>query len=360
LGAHPSFADSVLGDLAEERKRRASEQGSLAADWWYAREALRSVPHLVWNALRHGGVHGAVQLTGLLVGIAAPAAIVVVLLLRDPAPVALVFEGQRGGEVNGAVLNSRHPVQLVTRALDAHGRTLPASTVHYRWLTGDPVDVTSSGVVTCSESGDAELRASAGAVATTLIVRCRPVSYVGGDMILTLIAGESGRRLPIIARAPNGYPEHLLAGDFRVEDTSVAVMKGWMIRPVAPGATKATVKIGDGLAHIWVIVYERVKSFAGLRPDQRFVTAPVRIAAGDSIRWPLPTGEFWLRFTPESRAQPAPKVTVHGQMTCVPAIGTTDQARCKVSAPGAWVRITHPSGSRGEIAGNLALDRRDP
>jgi hypothetical protein len=232
--------------------------------------------------------------------------------------------------------------------------------VHYRWLTGDLVNVTSSGVVTCRESGDAELRASAGGVATTLTVHCRPVSYVGGEMVLTLIAGEPGRILPFTARAPSGHPEYLLAGDLRVEDTSVAVMKGWIIRPIAPGATTATVKIGDGQARIWVTVYERVKTFAGLRPDQRFVSAPVRVAVGDSIRWPLPTGDFWLRFTPESRSQPAPKITVHGQMRCVPAIGMTDQARCRVSAPGAWVRITHPRGSRREVVGNLALERRDP
>jgi hypothetical protein len=31
-----------------------------------------------------------------------------------------------------------------------------------------------------------------------------------------------------------------------------------------------------------------------------------------------------------------------------------------VSAPGAWVRITHPRGSRREVVGNLALERRDP
>jgi hypothetical protein len=51
---------------------------------------------------------------------------------------------------------------------------------------------------------------------------------------------------------------------------------------------------------------------------------------------------------------------VEGQLSCAPAIGKTDQARCLVRAPGAWVRVTHPPTSRGVIAGNLALERRDP
>jgi hypothetical protein len=43
----------------------------------------------------------------------------------------------------------------------------------------------------------------------------------------------------------------------------------------------------------------------------------------------------------------------------MPAFGPTDQARCDVRAPGAWVRITNPAGRRGDIAGHLALQRQD-
>jgi hypothetical protein len=179
-------------------------------------------------------------------------------------------------------------------------------------------------------------------------------------MVMSLIAGGAGGDLPFTARAPNGRLEWLVAFDVRVDDSAVATVHGLHVRPVAPGTTVVTVSIGDARARVWVNVYEPVSTFAGLRPDQRLVSAPVRLASGDTIQWPLPTGQFWLRFTPVSRSQPVPRIVVRGQIACMPAFGPTDQARCVVRAPGASVRISHPHASRGEIVGNLSLERRDP
>jgi hypothetical protein len=365
LGARSSFADAVLGDLAEERARREAQHGTIAARWWYAREALRSAPHMVWNALRHGGPRGYARIAGslavLLAVLAVPPALVAAFLLRDVPAAQLIVEGQRGSDVvNAVVLNSRHPVQLAVRALDVEGRALPHTSVRYRWASGVPVSVTPSGAVTCGDFGDAEVRASAGAVATTVLVRCRPVSTVGGDMVLSLIAGGPEEALPLTALGPDGHKVELIAFEARVQDSSIAALKGLRIRPVAPGVTSVSVKVGDGQTRIWVNVYEPVRTLAGLRPDQRLVSAPVQLAAGDTIRWPLPTGHFWLRFNPVSRSQPVPRIVVSGQMSCMPELGPTDQASCLVRAPGASIRITHPRGSRGQIAGNLALERRDP
>jgi hypothetical protein len=360
VGARPDFVDAVLGDLAEERARRVDEDGPMSAQWWYAREALRSVPHLAWSAVRHGGPRGLARVTVLVAVLAVPPAVVAVLLLRDAPPASLVFEGQRGSDMaNGVVLNTTHPIQLVTRVLDAKQRELPATTVRYRWTAGTPVPVTSAGVVTCTKSGDAEVRASVGAVATTLIVRCRPVNEIHGDMVLSLIAGGPGQTLPFTAYAPNGRSVDLVAWEARVQDTSVATLDGLYLRPIAPGTTGVTLNIGDARTHIWVSVYEPVRTLAGLRPDQRLVSAPVHLDSGDTIRWPLPTGSFWLRFTPAARAQPVPKIAVHGQIDCMPAFGPTDQASCVARDSGAWVRITNPRASRRPIVGNLALERRD-
>jgi hypothetical protein len=361
LGAHPSFADAVLGDLAEERARREAEQGILAARWWYACEMLRAVPHLLGNAMRHGGATGRARAAAWLAGAALVPALVAAFVLREPPPAFLVFEGQRGTDVaNGIVLNTRHPVQLVTRAFDSRERLLPPASVRYEWAAGIPITVTSTGVVTCTESGDAEVRATAGSLVTTVLVRCRPVNSVNGDMTLSLIAGEAGQALPFSAYGPNGRSEYLMAYEARVEDTSVAVLKGLQIRPVAPGITSAVVKVGDGATRIWLSVHERVPTLAGLRPDQRLVSAPVRLAAGDTIRWPLPAGRFWLRFTPLSPSQPVPRIRVAGHISCEPAFGPTDQALCVAQAPGAELRITHPGRSRRAITGNLALERHDP
>jgi hypothetical protein len=230
--------------------------------------------------------------------------------------------------------------------------------VRYEWASGTPVTVTRNGVVTCKESGDAEVRASAGAVATTLIVRCRPVNEIHGDMVLSLIAGGATEALPITAHAPDGRRVDLIAWEARVEDSSIVALDGLRIRPLAPGTTSVLVSVGDGKTRIWVNVYEPVSTLAGLRPDQRLVSVPVHLGAGDTVRWPLPTGRFWLRFTPASRSQPVPRIVVSGVMSCMPEVGSTDQASCIVRAPGARIRISHPGASRGRIVGRLALERR--
>lgn len=364
LGAHPSFADAVLGDLAEERARRTAEKGRVAAQWWYVREAGRAVPHLLWNAVRHGGAEGRARVVAVLLGVtggpALAAALIAAVVLRPSPPAHLVFDGQRGGDANEVVLNSRHAVQLVTRAFDAKMRPLPQATVRYEWTGGVPIAVTPSGAVTCGRSGAAEVRASAGALATTLLVRCRPVSAIHGELVLSLLAGGEERLLPITAYTPDGRREDMIAWEARVQDSTIAALRGWRLRPVAPGATVVTVNIGDARTRVAVNVYEPVQTLAGLRPDQRLVSAPVHLAAGDTIRWPLPTGLFWLRFTPDSGSQPVPRIVVRGQIACAPAFGPTDQARCKVRSPGASVRITNPAARRGPIVGRLELQRDDP
>lgn len=51
LAAGP-VQDDVLGDLAEEFARRSERDGASHARWWYRREALRTMPHLVRMSLR--------------------------------------------------------------------------------------------------------------------------------------------------------------------------------------------------------------------------------------------------------------------------------------------------------------------
>lgn len=363
VGAHPSFADAVLGDLAEERARREKEQGAAAARWWYAREALRAVPHLLGNAVRHGGATGRLRAFTVLAAPALALALAITLALRAPPPAYLVVESQRGTDAaNSVVLNSTGPVRLITHAFDAHDRELPAGGVQYRWSAGIPIPVTSDGIVTCTEPGDAELRAWAGGAATTIVVRCRPVERVNGSLSMSLVVGERGRSLPFTVLGPNGEIVDLVAYEARVQDSGVAALKGLVIRPVAPGKTSALLKVGDGQTRIFVNVYEPVPTLAELRPDQRLVSAPVRLARGDTIRWPLPTGRFWLRFTPAEalHKRPVPKIAVAGDVTCTPAFGFTDQVTCIALREGARIRIAHPGASTDSVIGNLAFERRDP
>lgn len=359
LGAHPAFAEAVLGDLAEERARREWEEGTLAARWWYIREALRAVPHLLWNAVRHGGGRGRARVAAMVMAVAfVPAAALVARALREAPPARLVMDGQQGAATDdGIVLNTVHPVRLATRVLDAEGRPLPSSNVRYRWAGGAALAVTPNGVVTCLAAGDAKVRASIGDLTTTVPVQCRPVREIRATQGITFLLGDVGRDLRFVALDPDGQPVSRLAGEIRVEDSTIATLHGTLVRPVAPGHTGMSVHIGDGEAWTGVTVYEPVSSLVGLRADQRVVVAPVRLAPGETIRWPLPKGLFSVRYTPASRGQPSASLDVDGPLMCMPTLGATvHDANCLVRGPGATIRIAHPGGYASAIAGGLALE----
>jgi hypothetical protein len=52
LSGRTAFSDGILGDLAEEFGRRAERDGNGPARRWYYREAARSAPHVLGDALR--------------------------------------------------------------------------------------------------------------------------------------------------------------------------------------------------------------------------------------------------------------------------------------------------------------------
>jgi hypothetical protein len=362
LGAHPSFADAVLGDLAEERARLEREESRVSAHWWYAREAFRSAPHLLWNAVRHGGPRGRARVAVVLLGVAlVPTVAVIALLLRNGPPVRLVVDGQHGAAVSdGIVLNTRRPVQLTLRVLDAKGHLLPSTDVRYRWAAGIPLKVSPAGVVTCKHPGDATVRASLGAVETSVLLRCRSVKEVKAQMGMNFVVGDSGKDLRFAALAPNGWPVDLLAGEVHVLDSTVATLNGTRIRPVAPGRTSVIVRIGDGESWTRVSVYEPVRTLEGLRRDQRLVVAPVRLARGDTIRWLLPMGLFGLHYNRASAAQPIPTFAVDGLIMCMPDFGPhVDDTYCLARAKDASVRMSHPGTVAGEIVGSISLTREN-
>jgi hypothetical protein len=55
LSGRTAFSEGVFGDLSEEFARRALRDGGGPARRWYYREALRSAPHILGNALRTYG-----------------------------------------------------------------------------------------------------------------------------------------------------------------------------------------------------------------------------------------------------------------------------------------------------------------
>jgi hypothetical protein len=108
-----------------------------------------------------------------------------------------------------------------------------------------------------------------------------------------------------------------------------------------------------------VVVYEPVTTLEGLRADQVAVVAPVRLARGDTIRWPLPVGLFWLDYRRASSTSKRPVVTVKGPITCIPALAPdVDHTTCLVRGSGASVRLAYPATGTTELAGHLSLERQ--
>ncbi len=108
LGADPVFIEAVLGDLAEEHAARAERDGVGVARLWYAREALRSAPFVVRNAMQHGSPRARARLAMTLAVFAMVVTVpVVAMLVRDGPPATLVADG--GAGEGGIVVNNTGP-----------------------------------------------------------------------------------------------------------------------------------------------------------------------------------------------------------------------------------------------------------
>ena len=154
----------------------------------------------------------------------------------------------------------------------------------------------------------------------------------------------------------DGRPVTRIAAVASVEDPRIVKLEGRRVKPLAPGRTFVTVSTGERWVRAAVTVFEPVRSLEGLRPDQRFVMAPVRLAPGRSVRWPLPEGDVWL-VNQVNEVGDAPTMEVSGaRCDPLPAPGVY-RTECYVGAGGAWVTLSWPSGAPAPIESMLALER---
>lgn len=359
LGVDSALAEVVLGDLAEEYVERAACSVS-AARRWYVGQVLRSAPHLIRSATRRAA--GRARLAAALAGVGLVAFAVQATLLSRARPPALLVSGSR----DTVVVNNLGPVPLTMRVLDQAGRLLPDTGVRFAWVAGAPLSVSARGVVTCTRAGDATIRASLGPLATDLFLRCRPVREVLAGGSTDFVLGDPPRELAVLALGVDGRPVAQLGAWLSVEDSTIATLDGLSVRPRAPGETLVAVRVGDRRAGTVVRVFEPVRTLEGLRPRQRLVAAPVRLARGGSVRWPLPTERFYLSFLPGPGAEAGPTLSVDGSVMCMPALGPgVYDTRCLVREPGAWVTVTYPSqpgekAAAPDIVGALTLHRDRP
>ena len=356
LGAESPLAEDVIGDLAEEYALRTERDGAANARWWYAREATRAVPHLLWSALRHGRPEARTRLLVLMGGAAFGTLAMVVAIRALDGPPARLVPGHEGSP-DRVVVSTLEPVKIPLRVLDARGHQLPDSAVRFAWVSGAAARVTPDGVAQCTGTGATVARATLGALATRVRVDCQPVAALRMKYWYNMVLGDPAQELRVGGYDYEGRAVTRLSAVASVEDPKVATLDGKRVRPLAPGRTFVTVSTGERWARAAVTVFEPVRSLDRLRPDQRYVIAPVRLAAGQSIRWPLPTGHVWL-INQVNHLGEAPLLEVSGPATCdpAPALGVY-RTRCHVRGPGASVRLSWPADAAPRIETALAMER---
>jgi hypothetical protein len=206
-----------------------------------------------------------------------------------------------------------------------------------------------------------------GEIVTQLAIRCRPVKEIRASTWIDLVAGGEPSDLPFEAIGTDEQQVKELRGVARVADTSIAILNGLAVRPRSPGATMVMVEAGDRRSGIRAIVHEPVSSFAGLRPQQRFVGMPVRLAQGDTVRWALPRGTFWLKYLPAHSGEAPPTIVLRGSANCSNGNGfrmvfvamDVFAKYCIAFGPDAWVEVAHGRVGARVVEGFLALDRVD-
>lgn len=376
LGCDPTLITDLLGDLKEEYEDRAARAGIWAARLWYVREMVRSTPHLLWSAIRDGTPSARARLGAYILGSVVTLSVVTIAWLTRNGPPARLLAGAINYS-DGIVVNSLRPVQLSMRVLDAAGHRLERSDVRYRRISGVPIPVSIRGVVQCKQRGDAVVRASLATLNKDFVIHCEPVRTISGAYWDNFVVGESAQTLIVDAVGLDGQPVTRITARLEVVDSTIATLDDeGRVRPLRPGRTTINVEIGDQERDTWVTVFEQVRTFEGLRPDQRFVVAPIHLPSGASLRWPLPTGLFWLSFSADSSEAPATRgfaglgsssiaqspitMSVAGPIMCMPELKPgVLSTHCLARAPGATLTLAHSgSGTSNEIVGTLALERQ--
>lgn len=377
LGGDSAFIADLLGDLSEEYTHRAAHDGVYAARRWYVREVVRSAPHLVWDAVRHGTPSARARLaTSILAVVVTFSVLTLAWLTRNGPPASLVVGPGMGPD--GIVINNVGPVRLSMLVVDARGHRLAGTQVSYQRISGAPIQVSARGVIKCTRPGDAIVRASLAPLHKDFVIHCEPVRTIRGATWGNFVVGDPPSTLAVDAIGLDGQPVTRIAARLRVDDSTVATLdSSGRLRPLRPGRTGIDIDIGDRETGAVVTVFEPVRTFEGLRPDQLWVVAPIRLTRGTSIRWPLPTGLFFLSFSTDSSEVPATggfqgfgftsiahspiSMSVAGPIMCMPELGPGIlDTHCLARGAGATLTLTYsgPGVSR-EIVGTLALERQE-
>lgn len=172
--------------------------------------------------------------------------------------------------------------------------------------------------------------------------------------VMELVLGDSARRLPVAVLGLDSQPVTLIAESTTIGDTNIATLDGRLVRARAPGSTVVQVKAGENVTRVGVIVYERVRTLDSLRPQQRNVIVSVRLANGESRRWRLAGGTYFLAIIPNSQAHHAPQLATIGT-NCMPTVG--ERHYICLGQDDASLIVYNPADSRQVASADVALQR---
>ena len=253
-----------------------------------------------------------------------------------------------GGPGDTLVVNEYLAARLPVSVEDRDGHALAASGLRYRWESGDSVPVSAFGIVRCDRPGDATIRASIGSLSQSFHLLCRPVHKLLTSWMLDLVAGDSAQEISVDALGLDGRPVAPLVGKVVVDDSTVAMIHGLRLRPLAPGITAIHVRIGNYSAGSLLTVAERVRSLEGLRPAQSDVVMPVRLAPGEQRRWRILPGSYMLWFLDDRGPDPTPRLAFDG-VRCEAIFGGS-RFLCRSSTSFAVIVSDQNTQASGELA----------
>lgn len=264
-----------------------------------------------------------------------------------------------GGVRDTVIVNNVRSVQLPVRVLDARGRKLDqVAVVQFRWLSGTPLTVSSAGIATCTQTGDAIVRASLGSLATRMVIRCQPVGEVRTLRMVNIVADGPAQELPFEALDRHGEPVTILTGQVTVSDSTIATVKGMNVFGRLAGSTALDMRVGDRTAYASIHVYERAESPEKILPGQH-LAIQLRLKSGDVRRWHLPPAEevYFLTILPDGDELQMPHLGIVGA-AC--SRGLDIGSYFCLAPHGAYVFAYQPNSDRLDIqhTGALAVWRQ--
>jgi hypothetical protein len=168
-----------------------------------------------------------------------------------------------------------------------------------------------------------------------------------------LVAGDSTRDLPFVARGPDGRIVAELRGTVTVSNGSIVAAEGTTVRPRRSGATFVTVDVGDKEVSIPIAVYQPVTSFVGAKVTTGDLMAMrVSLARGDTMEVPLPKSAFWVTYLPKDRGAAPPTIELRGDGSCTTGNGIRqrrieDDEYAKYCPTGNGARLMIAHGANG-------------